>query len=106
MEKNYKYQQPKYFRGNGSLELKYLLGQTYPYHYLKQHPSSFYYAKELAFDKDKKPWGTAQDATALLMLALQCRILVMSEASKSTPLILSDSSIQPVFHEDGRSMDD
>lgn len=43
------------FAGRGSLELKYLLGQTYPYHHLVGQKNAYFPVTDLIFDKDKKP---------------------------------------------------
>lgn len=45
------------FAGTGSLELKYLLGQTYPLHSFIGKENAHFPVTDLIFDKDKKPWS-------------------------------------------------
>lgn len=61
---------------------------------------------DLAFDKDRKPWGKPNDATALLMLSAQSGIISMVKGADGKPLVVYTSNIEPVIHEEGRSMDD
>lgn len=93
------------FHGTGEDELTYLLGQTYPYHHLKVEKKASFPVTDLAFDKDRKPWGAPNDATALLMLAMNSRIINMVKSAKG-PVILNDETIEPVTHIEGRGMDD
>ncbi len=84
----------------------YLLGQTYPFHRLNGHLGTSFPVTELAFDKDKKPWGNPNDVTALLMLSSQSRVINMIKGPNGVPLVLYDGTIPAITHEEGRSMDD
>ncbi len=106
VEKKYSYLQQNSFYGDGIYELKYLLGQTYPFHHLTEYGINGFPVTELAFDKDRKTWGTSRDATALLMLSMQTKTISMAKSTTNVPLIMNNRSIQPVTHEEGRSMDD
>lgn len=73
---------------------------------MKQQPAPSFPITELAFDKDKKPWGKPNDVTALLMLATQGKTITMLKGSNGMPIILNDKTIEPVTHEEERSIDD
>lgn len=100
VEKKYQYHHQKLFCGDGVKELKYLLGQTFPYHHLLEYGINNFPVTELAFDKDRKPWGTSRDATALLMLSMQAKVISMSKNSQGIPVIIDDGSIKPVIHDE------
>ena len=89
--------------GAGEAELSYLLGQTYPYHHIESYSDVNFPAQDLIFDKDRKPWGPPNDATALLMLAMNSRVINLIKGPKG-PLVLYDGLIKPVIHYEDEDM--
>ena len=97
----------KLLSGTGSLELKYLLGQTYPYHSPDVQEKGYFPVTDLIFDKDRKPWSrNPKDGTALLMLSAQSK-LVMMVNSKRGPVVGYSKTIPAIIHrEDGSISED
>ena len=88
--------------GTGSLELKYLLGQTYPYHHLAGQEDAYFPVTDLIFDKDKKFWSkNPKDGTALLMLSTQSKTVAMWKVN-GIPSVSYGGMIPPItYTEDG-----
>ena len=92
----------KLLAGTGSLELKYLLGQTYPYHQYAGQGETYFPVTDLIFGKDKKPWSkNPKDGTALLMLSVQSKTAAMQKVD-GVPAICCDGMVPPItYAEDG-----
>ena len=86
--------------GAGKYELRYLLGQTYPYHYMEGKTTTSFPVTDLRFDKDKNPWGSPNDATSLVMLATKSGIIHLEKGSNGIPVVkyIRDFSPKPVTH--------
>lgn len=75
---------------------------------MKGTDKSSFPVTDLAFDKDRKTWGTPNDATALLMLATKSGVIHLEKGSNGIPTVkyIKDFAPEPVTHVEGRDIDD